>query len=302
MDSKAALGQDRDRPVGITLDTQLLRAFVTVAEVGSFTRASRLLALTQSATSLQIQRLEELLGTELFRRSSRGVQLTAGGEAFSVYARRLLALQDEAIQSVRQVPGASRIRIGIPDVYGIRYLPELLPRFAELHPEVYPEVRCEVSTRLFEAFDEGSLDLCLGVKHDRDAVGRVLGEDEIVWVSSPALSLAPGESVPLALYPEYCIFRAHGLRALADAGRSWRLAYTSESSSAIDIAVNHAWAVAIKSRRTARPEWRELGAAEGMPALAPVEIELRRSPPADSRALRDFAELLEAQVRADLAG
>lgn len=286
--------------MNITLDTQLLRAFVAVAEMGSFTQASKVIALTQSATSLQIQRLEELLEADLFHRTRRGVQLTAAGEAFIVYARRLLELQDEAIRSVREIPGAGRLRIGMPDVYAMRYLPEVLTRFAGLHPEVKPEVRCEVSTRLFEAFGEGALDLCLGVVHDREAVGTVLGEDAIVWVGGPDLELSPEAPVPLALYPEYCIFRAHGLRALADAGRPWRVAYTSQSSSAIDIAINNGWAVAIKSKRTAHAGWRVLGGPEDMPPLSPVELEMRRSPAAESPALRDLADILAQTVRADL--
>ncbi len=285
----------------VSLDPQLVRAFVTVAEVGSFTRAARLLALTQSATSLQVQRLEELLEAELLVRSPRGAQLTAAGEAFMVYARRMLALQDEAVRSVRQVPETDRIRVGMPDVYAMRYLPDVLSQFAQRHPDVHPEVRCEVSTRLFDAFDDGALDLCLGVRHERVAAGAVLGEDDIAWVSGPGLSLGPKDAVPLALYPDYCIFRARGLRALADAGRSWRLAYTSESSSAIDIAVTEGFAVAIKSRRTIRPEWRELGDKEGMPPLSPVEIELRRSPATESPAHRALADLLETRVRDDLA-
>lgn len=286
--------------MNISLDPQLLRAFVAVAEVGSFTRAAKILALTQSATSLQIQRLEELLEVELFARTPRGVQLTAAGEAFMMYARRILALQDEAVRSVRRVPEATRIRIGLPDVYAMRYLPEVLGRFSEMYPQVHPEVRCEVSTRLFEAFDDGALDLCLGVVHDRERAGEVLGGDGIGWVASPSLTLADDEPVPLALYPEYCVYRAHGLRALAEAGRPWRLAYTSESSSAIDIAVSQGFAVAIKARQTMRPEWRELGAAEGMPRLSPVEIELRRSPTSESPALRDLGDLLAETVRADL--
>ncbi len=288
--------------MGITLDTQLLRAFVAVAEVGSVTKAAKLLALTQSATSLQIQRLEELLDSELFLRSRRGVRLTAAGEAFLVYAKKLLALQDEAIRSVREVPDSARLRIGMPDVYAIRYLPEVLARFGELRPDVRPEIRCEVSTKLFDAVDEGACDVCLGVKHDREAVGEVLGKEPIAWVASPDLALAKDEPVPLALYPEFCIYRAHGLKALADAGRPWRIAYTSQSSSAIDIAVDCGWAVAIKSRRTAKPGWRELGEGDGMPPLEPVILELRRSPAADSPALRELCGLLAEAVRADLEG
>lgn len=287
--------------VAASLDTQLLRTFVTVAEVKSFTRAARLLALTQSATSLQIHRLEELTDAELLHRTKRGVQLTAAGEAFMTYARRILDLQDQALRSVRKLPTGGRLRIGLPDVDAIRYLPSVLERFAEVHPEVQPEVHCDVSTRLVEAFDAGQLDVCLTIKHDHEPIGTVLGEDDIVWVCAPELSLGADEPVPLAVYPEYCVFRAHALRALADAGRTFRIVYTTQSTSAIDIAINRGWAVAIKASRVVEPGWRVLGEEDGLPRLEPVQVELRRSPTSQAPGIADFTDLLESAVRDDLA-
>lgn len=284
----------------VALDFQLLRTFVTVAEVGSITGAARLLAQTQSTASLQLQRLEEQLETTLFSRSKRGVEVTAAGEAFLVYARRILALSDEAVRSVRHLPAGGQIRVGLPDVEAIRYLPDVLARLAERHPGVQPMVHCDVSTALGEMFDRGELDVCLTLQHHPAPRGTVLGADSIVWVAAPELELDPGEPVPLALYPEYCVFRARGLRALAAAHRPWRVVYTSQSTAAIDIAIDRGWAVAIKSARTLEPGWKVLGEAEGMPPLEPVNVELRRSPAPGHPAADELAAMLEEAVRADL--
>lgn len=283
-----------------SLDTQLLLTFVTVADVGSFTRAARLLGLTQSAASLQVRRLEDRVGSALLLRTNRRVTLTAAGEAFIDHAREILALQDRAFESVRPRPEGRGVRLGMPDVDALRYLPTVLEELAERHPGVQPEIICDVSPSLVEAFERGDLDLCLYVAHEREAAGTVVGDDPIAWVAHPNLALASDAPVPLALYPDYCAFRSRGLRALADAGRAYSIAYVSQSTAAIDIAIDRGWAVAIKSRRIVRPPWRELFPDEGFPALEPARIELRQSPARDSPVLRDLAELLVGAVQADL--
>lgn len=283
-----------------SLDTDLLRAFVTVADLQSFTRAAGLLHVTQSGISLQIRRLEEALETRLLDRGPRGIRLTAAGEAFLVYARRILTLHEEAAQRVRRSDATGQLRLGIPDVYAIRYLPPLLQRFRERFPDVRPEIFCAVSTRIVERFEQGELDVCLTVKHGGGAGGDVLGDEPIHWVCSAHLQPGPDEPVPLAVYPEPCVYREQGLRALAQIGRSWRIVYTSQSSRAIDLAVDTGFAVSIRSRSTLDPGWRILGEPQGMPPLHPVQLELRRAPTTQAAPLKEFCELLEHHVRHDL--
>lgn len=283
-----------------TLDPQLLRTLATVAEMKSFTRAAKLLHLTQSTTSLQIQRLEEQLGVTLLSRSKRGVELTSTGAAFLPYAQRILALHDEAVRSVVGSSAGAQVRVGLPDVEAVRYLPGALRALEELHPGVQPMVHCDVSTVLEAMFEAGELDVCLVVQHGAESRGTRLGHDALAWVAAPGFELVEGEPVPLALYPEYCIFRAHALRALAAAGRSWRIAYCSQSTAAIDIAVECGWAVAIKSVRTVADDWAILGEADGMPPLDGVSFELRQSTTMSAPA-RALAELLASAVRAELA-
>lgn len=285
--------------VAKSFDTGLLRTFVTVAELKSFTGATSHLSLTQSAISLQIRRLEELVEAALLERSRRGVQLTAAGEVFMVYARQILALQEDALRGVHQLPSGGTLRVGLPDVFAIKYLPSVLEAFTRAHPDVQPQVYCDVSVNVVDRFERGLLDVTLTVRHGEPG-GTVVGEDEVVWVSAPHIELSPSAPVPLALYPEYCTYRARGLKALADAGRSWQIVYTTQSSSAIDIAINRGWAVAIKASCTTDPAWRILGEADDMPRLEPVQLEVRRSAADGSSALERFVELLEDEVRRDL--
>jgi len=278
------------------LDIALLRAFVHVVDVGSISGAAKQLHLTQSAASLQIRRLEDRAGTALFRRGSRGVTLTASGEALLPYARRMLALEGEALSAVRGTRIAGDLRFGTNEQYAKRYLPDILHRFRAVHPDAHPEIVCDVSTRILERFEDGELDACLVVQHDETSPGEVVGQEELVWVASPELSLAEDRPIPLALFPSDCIFRAHGIRALAEQGRPWRLVFTSQSEAAIDIALAQRLALTIRARRTLDRRWRIFGEAEGMPALAPVSIEMRRAAGSHDRLVGDFTRLVKGAV------
>ncbi len=281
-----------------TLDTDLLRAFVAVAELGSITRATPFLGLTQSAVSLQIRRLEDQLGAQLFHRSSRGVTLTSNGEAFAVQARQILDLHAKAVHSLWRPPGdREEIRLGINDVYAARHLAPVLDELRRTHPGARPIVVCDVSTALVEAFDGGRLDVCLSLRHDPTSDAEVLGEEKLVWVASPELEVAPDEPVPLAVYPEYCVFRATALRALAGVERDWRIVFTSQGLAAIDLAIDRGWGVAVKTASTVEQRWRVLGADQGLPALGSAIVELRRSPTNDAAPVRDLGDLLAARLR-----
>ena len=101
------------------LDPDLLRAFVAVADHRSFTRAAALLNRTQSAVSMQIKRLEDRLGVELFARTKANVDLSAAGEGLLGYARRILTLNDEAVGKLweRKIEGV--VRLGVMDAVGV---------------------------------------------------------------------------------------------------------------------------------------------------------------------------------------
>src|SRR5215471_5262182 len=121
------------------LDTDLLRAFVAVADLRSFTRAAVMLNRTQSAVSMQIKRLEEQLGTKLFHRTKASVELSAAGEGLLGYARRILMLNDEAVGRLREHKVEGLVRLGVMDDYGTFIVPPLLASFIASHPLIHVE-------------------------------------------------------------------------------------------------------------------------------------------------------------------
>lgn len=278
------------------MDTDLLRAFVTVAECEGFSAAGKVLHRTQSAVSLQIKRLEDQMGEALFQRTSRSVVLTPPGGRLLPYARHILKLQDEA----KRVMGIERrgelIRLGISEEQASAYLPELLPRFAEHHPEVRLEVICSISGSLVHDFQEGLLDAALVVRHEPTKTGHLLGREPMVWVAAEGKSTDDWQTLPLALNPEGCIFRAHAFAALGATERRWEVRYSSQSPTGINLPVQAGLAVTVKTPRSIPAGCRILEEDEGLPALGHVEIELHRTPGHASDAFNDFCDALEAIV------
>ncbi len=217
-------------PAGI--DPDLLRTFSLIAEEGSFTRVARQVGRTQSAVSMQVQRLEALLGRTLLLRARGGsVQLTAHGRFLLSRAREVLALNDDIWRTFREPSVAGRVRLGTPDDYALRYLPTILMRFAETHPAVEVDVISASSGELVELMRAGELDLTLcseGSEPPR-AAAVPLWRGPLVWVTSERNSPHRQDPLPLALGHPGCFWRRAALLSLERAGRRYRIAYTSSS-------------------------------------------------------------------------
>ncbi|MGE4218882.1 MAG: LysR substrate-binding domain-containing protein [Alphaproteobacteria bacterium] len=264
----------------ISLDTDLLRSFVAIADTGSFTRAADDVGRTQSAVSMQVKRLEEALGRTLFLRSGRTVHLTSDGMALLGYARRILALQEEAVAQLVRPELSGHVRIGTPDDYINRFLPGILARFARDCPNVEVEVHCEPSQNLRCLLDDGRLDLALvsaGYQGPEDAE---VWRDPLVWATSPLHLAHEQEPLPLALSHPACTFRHEAIRALEAAGRSHRVAFTSPSLAGQMAAVSAGLAVTLVCRSSIGPEMRVLGPADGFPEMPEMSVFLavRRGP------------------------
>ena len=278
------------------MDTGLLRAFVTVAECRGFSAAGKVLFRTQSAMSLQIKRLEDQMGQTLFERTSRSVLLTAPGERLLPYARHMLKLEDEAKDALGRQVSSECIRFGTSEEQATVYLGELLPYYASRFPQVQLDVRCDISENLVKQFHEGLLDVVLSVRHAPTQSGHLLGWEPMVWVIANDQSLDAWDTLPLALNPEGCIFRAHALSALGRANQRWELRYVSQSPTGINLPVQHKLAVTVKTPRSVPTGCRIIGQAEGLPPLGQVEIELHSRPGHRSEAFQAFCDDLTAIV------
>jgi DNA-binding transcriptional LysR family regulator len=260
------------------LDPDLLRSFVLIAEGGSFTRAAQVVGRTQSAVSMQIRRLEEMLGQPLLLRGTRGVEPTQHGLWLLERARRMLALNDEIHATFRQPEVAGAVRLGSPDDYAIRWLPGILARFAASHPAVQVEVICAPSNELVERLVEDELDLTLLSEGNELPGARVrwLWRGPLHWVGTEAV--ARRRPLPLALASAGCSWRHAAIGALDAADLPWRMAYTAASLSG-SLAVALAGLAVTVAMPAPLPEGvSRLGTEAGLPPLPDFAIGLLRGP------------------------
>jgi DNA-binding transcriptional LysR family regulator len=265
---------NRDRLSGMKhLDISLLQSFAAVVDSGSFTLASRYLCRTQSAVSMQIQKLEEMVGHRLLERESRKVRLTEQGQLLLDYARRMLRLNDDALMAMDQPFAEGHVRLGLPDDYAEFFLPEVLGRFALAYPRIQLEVIGALSGALQDMVEAAALDVALITRQPNRPTGRILRRERLVWVGSRQNPVRLSDSpLPLTLFPEGCVFRSHAIAALEAKGIPWRLAYTSQSFAGGKLAVSGGLAVTVMARSMVPPEWRVLGTDEGLPRLPEFEI------------------------------
>src|ERR671939_28353 len=192
------------------LDADQLRSFVAIVEAGSFTRAAEAVAKTQSAVSMQIKRREERLGCALFERDGRQNRLTAEGERLLEHARRIVRLNEEAVALFAKDTLEGHVRLGTPDDYADRFLPEILARFARSNPRVEVSVICEPSLTLMELARTGDIDLSI-VTACGEANTSVVRQEPLLWVTSQAHGIEQEDVIPMALAKAPCIWRSAAL-------------------------------------------------------------------------------------------
>ena len=212
------------------LDLDLVRTFVTIASLGNFTRAASRLGRQQSTISLQVQRLEDTLGLRLLARTPRVVALTSDGENFLQSARRLLDLNDEIIARAQEPDMRGVVRLGTPEDFATRHLPDVLARFAQAYPAVSLEVTCDLTLNLLTRFRSGDFDLAL-IKRERslDVSGVRVWREPLVWALGDRDFSQMTGPLPLVVSPAPCVYRQRAIDALDRARREWRVAYTCGS-------------------------------------------------------------------------
>ncbi|MFN4159904.1 MAG: LysR family transcriptional regulator [Gemmobacter sp.] len=219
-----------------TMDLTALRSFVAVAEAGGVTRAAGFLNLTQSAVSMQLKRLEESLGQPLFLRAARGMALTPEGEQLLSYARRMVALNDEAMLRMTCSSYEGEIRLGVPSDIVFPAIPAILKGMAGAFPRVRINLVSSFTLELKDSFARGVHDAILTTEHAPDAGGEIVARKNMLWVG--AAGGRAWQRPPLRLgFSETCIFRQVAQGALERAGLSWEMAFDGNSEQAIEAAV-----------------------------------------------------------------
>ncbi len=282
------------------LDPDLLAAFRAVVETGNFTRAAERLRRNQSTLSMQIKRLETAVGDKLLERGAgTAVRLTARGEIVLTYARRLLALQEEALAALRDGDLQGTVRLGTPEDFATAHLPQVLADFARSHPQVALEITCDLTLNLLDRFGRGEFDLAL-IKREPagDAGGVPVWREPLVWVTGDADLPRRSGPLPLALSPHPCVYRRRALAALGESGRAWRLAYTCESLAGTLAAVRAGLGITVLPRDMVPRGLIHLESAADLPRLAETEIALITAPDPSRPALRLRDHMIAALERA----
>jgi DNA-binding transcriptional LysR family regulator len=271
------------------LDVDLLKTFLAIADNGSFTKAADEVHKTQSAVSMQMKRLEELVGTPLFAKDGRMSRFTGDGERLVDYARRIVAINDEAIYAFAKPDLTGTIKFGTPDDYAERFLPEILARFARTHPMVTVDVECLGSGQLFERCKRGEMDLAL-VTHGCDILTEEpVRREKLVWVTSTRHHAHMAEVLPLAVSHAGCGWRSMVLRSLDAQQRKFRVAYSTPNSNAVNAAVLQGLAVGAIPELCLRPGMRILTEKDGFPSLGTFDIGLVRKPGKANKAIEALA-------------
>ncbi len=278
-----------------SLDLELLRCFVAVVDGGGFTQAAKRLHKTQSTISQQLKRLEERLDTPLLSRSTRRLALTERGELLLGYARRMLALQDQAIAALTETRLKGRVRLGAAQEVADGGLADLLAHFSALHPGVHLEIRVDANTTLGDLVKSNELDLAVlfqepGQNLQAGSRAEVIARLRRVWVTSPKLEIRRQEPIPLVLSNSPCIFRNSVLNALDSAARPWRIVLSTPSLSGMRAAIRAGLGIGVRTER-----WLEddLSVIETeLPELPDVELALVTADGAD--------ELLVERLRSAL--
>ncbi len=260
------------------IDIDQLRTFIAIAETGSFTKAADVVNKTQSAVSMQMKRLEERLDRPIFARDGRASKLTEDGNRLLDYARRIVKLNMETIAAFSDENLSGRVRLGVPDDYADRYLPEIMARFSRAYPGVELSVVCEPSADLLERIDANEIDLAIITNCDGKRASETFRRERLLWVTSNRHPTHLEERLPLALGRPACSWRRTAIEQLEKVRRPFRILYSSSNAGAVSAAVLAGLAVSVLAESGLRPGMRVLTAAEGFPELPSCRIGLVRNP------------------------
>lgn len=259
------------------IPTDLLRTFVTIKDLGGFTSAGELLGRSQPAISLQVKKLEELLGTKIFLRGS-SLELTEDGEYLYEAARHILETNDQIIAKVRGDNISGKVRLGIPNDFELAFLAKALRNLSRVYPNIIVEVDCEISKVILQRYQKGHYDIALAMeraKEDEDRDARDYRLERLEWVFKESHHTGcDDEPIPLIAYPQGCIYRSIMEEALQAQQHPYRFMYTSTSLLGIFSAVEEGLGVTAIASSVIPDHLRHTEGTATLPALERVCIGL----------------------------
>jgi len=279
------------------IEVRLLRSFVAIYERGSLSRAAERLACTQAAMSMRLKMLETEIGAPLFIRHHHRIEPTSKGSELYAKALSVLAAYDEMLSSTRSQRPRTRIRVGMPDDYALAFLPRLIATMRARMAETEIEIVCDLSARLAAASQRQEVDVALVTLAAGPPSARHRLETRLNWVLGADFQAEPGGTIPLAAYPEGCVFRRTMISALEAAQRNWRVAVQSSSHPGILAAVRAGVAVTSMAAGTAPHGLVEVTGNDRLPELEPVPLYLLTQGENAGAAVREFEDLILAELQ-----
>jgi DNA-binding transcriptional LysR family regulator len=259
-----------------TFDMDALRTMVAGTDLGSFARAASQLGRSQSAVSMQLKKLEEQAGQPLFRRNGRGLAPTEAGEALLGYARRIIALNDEAAASLDAPIATASVRLGLPQDLFDDVMPDVMTRFSRRRSGVHVEVRAGRNYALEEEVHAGRLDVAVAFfPAGSDTHGTLLATLPMAWLGAKALAkLSADEPVPLVVFDHPCLFRQTALQALEGKARRWRLSVTTPSLPGVWAALRSGYGISVRPAHPVPSGLRDVGTELCLPKLPAIELRM----------------------------
>jgi DNA-binding transcriptional LysR family regulator len=259
-------------------DPTLLRTFLVLSDTLSFTRTAARLGISQPTVSQHVGRLERAAGRSLVLRDTRAVTLTDNGEAMAGFARTILAAHDEAVAYFTGSAMSGRLRFGAADDLALTQLPRILRDFRQLHPQISLELTVAQSGLLHRRLLAGHLDLVFIKENPGETEGQLVRRDRLVWAGLSSTRIDPGDVVPLITYPNPSLSRLTAVRALEDAGRTWRVTCTTREINGVLAAVRAGLGVTPLAQSLIPQDLSIPPAASGLPALGDVDLTLVANP------------------------
>jgi DNA-binding transcriptional LysR family regulator len=282
------------------LDSDALASFVAVAETGTFTAAADRLGKTQAAVSMAIAKWEERLDLKLFDRGHRRVTLTPMGERLLGYARRIRAIEDEALATLLEGRNESRVRLGMPDDYLTLFGTALMQRFVPQYPKVNLDLQYDFSHHLEYMVENGELDIAIITQNAVEPKGELIRLEKQVWCAAPDRFPERESTIQLALFPEGCRARPQVLAALDREDLRWRIVYSSSDIAGIQLAVHSGNLLTVLPESAVPTNWRKLGPETGLPKLPTLRLAMVL-PQQPRLPVRQLAAFLRAEFQDSLA-
>ncbi|TXU08492.1 transcriptional regulator LrhA [Enterobacter hormaechei] len=281
-----------NRPI-MNLDLDLLRTFVAVADLNTFAAAAAAVCRTQSAVSQQMQRLEQLVGKELFARHGRNKLLTEHGIQLLGYARKILRFNDEACMSLMFSNLQGVLTLGASDESADTILPFLLNRISSVYPKLALDVSVKRNAFMVEMLKENEVDLVVTTHRPGQFDSLTLRTSPTHWYCAAEYVLQKGEPIPLVLLDDPSPFRDMVLAALNEASIPWRLAYVASTLPAVRAAVKAGLGVTARPVEMMSPDLRVLGKSEGLPSLPDTEYLLCHNAASNNELAKVVFEAME---------